>query len=228
MATTTVLLDAGGVILDESEHEKAIAKLIIQTLKPIEDGYCAERYHEDIDQAVKAYCPRTYQYVLWKYLRGDVQLFDELWAKCMNAWEHRRPELRLMNGIAEEIKSISKRFDIALAGQYGKDILSLLDSHGLLDCLSYQLTQDDFAITKPDPRYYEQILAAIGTRGEQSIMVGDRIDKDVIPARQVGMKTIRLRTGLHRNQQPRIPDEIPDVELDNIKGLTKAIMQITG
>ena len=54
----------------------------------------------------------------------------------------------------------------------------------------------------------------------------DRIDKDVIPAKQVGMKTIRIRVGLHKNQLPRIPLEIPDAELDGISGLAAAVRKV--
>ena len=57
-------------------------------------------------------------------------------------------------------------------------------------------------------------------------MVGDRIDKDVIPARQVGMKSILVRAGLYKNQQPRIPFEIPDLELDSVRGLSEAILKV--
>ena len=48
-------------------------------------------------------------------------------------------------------------------------------------------------------------------------MVGDRIDKDIIPAKMVGMKTIRIKTGIHKNQEPRIPKEIPDKTVEKIK-----------
>ncbi|MEI8405697.1 MAG: HAD family hydrolase, partial [Actinomycetes bacterium] len=71
-------------------------------------------------------------------------------------------------------------------------LLDLLEQHDLVTYLSSNLTQDDFAITKPDPRYYEQILARSGRAAERSVMVGDRIDDDVIPAKAVGMRTIRV------------------------------------
>jgi ribonucleotide monophosphatase NagD (HAD superfamily) len=31
-------------------------------------------------------------------------------------------------------------------------------------------------------------------------MIGDRIDKDVIPAKLTGMKTVRVKVGLHKTQ----------------------------
>ena len=51
-------------------------------------------------------------------------------------------------------------------------------------------------------------------------MVGDRIDKDIIPAKMVGMKTIRVKTGIHKNQEPRIPNEIPDLTVNKIEEIT--------
>ena len=52
---------------------------------------------------------------------------------------------------------------------------------------------------------------------EESIMVGDRIDKDIIPAKLIGMKTIRIRTGIHKNQEPRTPDEIAEITVNKLR-----------
>ena len=86
----------------------------------------------------------------------------------------------------------------------------------------------DFKITKPDPRYLEQITRKIGALPDECIMVGDRIDKDIIPAKQLGMKTILLRTGIHKYQKPRVPFEIPDKELPGIVGLAQAARELAG
>ncbi len=59
-------------------------------------------------------------------------------------------------------------------------------------------------------------------------MVGDRIDKDIIPAKLLGMKTILIRVGLHRNQQPRIPFEVPDAELNSVAGLAETVSGLAG
>ena len=88
------------------------------------------------------------------------------------------------------------------------------------------MTQDDFSVTKPDPRYYEQIVKAFGVDPQLCIMVGDRIDNDIIPAKQLGMRTILIRVGLHKNQQPRNPFEIPDLELDGVVGLAAAVQKL--
>jgi hypothetical protein len=40
------------------------------------------------------------------------------------------------------------------------------------------------------------------------------------------MKAVLVRTGIHRDQIPRTPFEIPDADLPGINGLAKAIMEL--
>lgn len=220
---THVLLDAGGVILDESEHESIRAEIIVSTLAQVVPGYTIDSYNTDIGLAVESFCPNTYQYVFWRHLKPNVEEFKRLYTQHLDEWKCRRTPLKLMDGITDEVKLLSKRFKLALAGQYGGEILTLLNQASILDCFASHSTQDDFPITKPDPRYYEMIVEHLGINPEQCIMVGDRIDKDIIPAKQVGMKTVLIRTGLHKNQLPRTPQELPDVELRGAAGLADAI-----
>jgi FMN phosphatase YigB (HAD superfamily) len=132
-----------------------------------------------------------------------------------------------MPGFREEAGAIARDFHIGIAGQYGGELLQLLKDESLIDLFTYRFTQDDFDITKPDPRYLERIAAACGVAPGECVMVGDRIDNDIIPARHLGMKTVLVRVGLHRKQQPRIPFEIPDAEIEGIKGLADAVLEVS-
>lgn len=225
-AISTVLLDAGGVILDESEEETVRARIAVEVLRTAVTDYSIAQYYSDIEESVRAFCPSTYQFVFWKYLRNDRPLFDKLIGNYHHTWERRKPPLKANEGIESEVRAISAKYRVALAGQYGRDILTLLKARGILDCFSSHVTQDDFAITKPDPRYFDMIAVAVGVSPEECIMVGDRIDKDIIPAKQAGMRTIRIRVGLHRHQQPRIPLDVPDAELNSVAGLAAAVEKV--
>ncbi len=223
---TTVLLDGGGVIVDESLYEMIHAEIVSEILNLIKPGYSVVDYYDDLDEAIWAFCPNVYKYVIWHHCKGDRALFDKMQVRHMKAWNERRPPLVLFEGMKEEIKKLSVNFKIAIAGQYGREIIELLEKNGLLKYFCSQLTQDDFKITKPDPRYLEQIARKIGTLPDECIMVGDRIDKDIIPAKQLGMKTLLLRTGIHKYQKPRVPFEIPDRELPGISGLAAAAKEL--
>jgi FMN phosphatase YigB (HAD superfamily) len=49
---------------------------------------------------------------------------------------------------------------------------------------------------KPNPDYYREVLAALGKAPENCIMVGNDVDEDILPAREVGMKTFLLTHSL--------------------------------
>ena len=123
---------------------------------------------------------------------------------------------------------LAERFPIILAGQYGPEVYDLLEGHGLGDVLANRLSQRDFPITKPDPRYVALIAERSGVAPASCIMVGDRIDKDIIPAKQNGMGTVFVRTGIYRTQQPRTLEEVPDITLPGLSGLAEAIIRRWG
>ena len=226
MNRTTVFLDAGGVILDETDSEKMIAGITVDLLKPYISSYALDDYFNNIDEAVRCFCPNTYKFVYWKHLKEEPGLYNKLYSEFLRILKKERPPIKLMDGFKEEAAKLTEFYDLGIAGQYGNELLTLLKSHDLLDCFKYQFTQDDFNITKPDPRYLEAILKKCNVEAGKCIMVGDRIDKDIIPAKQVGMKTVLFRTGLHKKQQARIPEEIPHKEIFDIKELTKVLLII--
>jgi len=226
MKITTALLDAGGVILDESEHEQVRAEVAVELLNTVVPEYSVHHYYSDVEEAVRCFCPSVYQYVFWKTLKQDMSLFDNLYASYLGEWRQRKPPLKLALGFETELRAICEDFKVGIAGQYGQELLRLLDEHSILECFTYRLTQDDFATTKPDLRFYESIVKRCGIDPQQCIMVGDRIDKDVIPAKLMGIKAVLIRVGLHKNQQPRIPFEVPDAELNSISGLAETVSTI--
>lgn len=66
-------------------------------------------------------------------------------------------------------------------------------------------------------------LADLGVPPEETIMVADRLDRDIAPAKAAGMATIQFRTGRWRRQQPRAPEETPDKVVTDVPELEEAI-----
>jgi beta-phosphoglucomutase-like phosphatase (HAD superfamily) len=58
---------------------------------------------------------------------------------------------------------------------------------------------------------------------EACIFVGDRLDKDIAPAKARGMATIQFRSGRHRKQRPRHEAETPDAVVTDVAELAAAI-----
>jgi FMN phosphatase YigB (HAD superfamily) len=56
-------------------------------------------------------------------------------------------------------------------------------------------TSEGWAVSKPDPAFFERVIAELGVPAESIAYVGDRVDNDVIPAKAAGMTAIHLRRG---------------------------------
>ena len=211
-----IFLDAGGVILDETVFEANMASIITKILQNYKAGYSLEDYRKDADEAVFRFVPKVYDYILFKNI-NDID--DCKKAKQIKNDEEKKNlnnDFRVMRGLEKFLSDFSGNFRIGILGQYGSALKDFLQKQNLLRYFTFTETQENYTITKPDPRYFEAILGNCSCIAEESIMIGDRIDKDIIPARMIGMKTIRIRTGLHKNQKPRTPDEIPDFTFDSL------------
>jgi HAD superfamily hydrolase (TIGR01549 family) len=213
-----IFLDAGGVLINEDEQEKLKASIITDILKSYSQSYTQENYWKDVQEAVFRFVPRVYDYVIWKNV-NDVDVYKKTRSQYIERWNDIRPKLILMDGAAEIVPALAEHFRLGILGQYGHELIELLDLNNILHHFTYKDTQDDFKITKPDPRYFIQVLNKAGVKASGSFMVGDRIDKDIIPAKQAGMKTVRIKTGLHKDQTPRVFEEMPDHEYASIYGL---------
>jgi putative hydrolase of the HAD superfamily len=226
MAITTILFDGGGVILDEANTEQANAAIITDIIQQSGIAYSINEYWRDTEEAVYRFAPSTYRYILWKKLQNRDK-FEESHTIWRQRLASEGPPLRITVGMPEQLRTLSRHFKFGLAGQYGAEILETLKAASLLDLFEYKGTQDNFAITKPDPRYFQQIAAACGVATQSCLMVGDRIDNDVIPAHQTGMMAVRIRTGIHIRQEPRTPTEFPDAEIDSVGQLAETTIRLT-
>jgi FMN phosphatase YigB (HAD superfamily) len=85
---------------------------------------------------------------------------------------------------------------------------------------SWITNMDHLHFAKPTAAYYEEILARIGVEAEEALMVGDAVDLDIIPARQVGMATFWINDGHHQ------PDDPTSVEADGQGALADLVRLI--
>ena len=211
-----IFLDVGGVILDEKIFEENSAKIITNIIQKFNKNYITKDYSSDIDEAVYRFVPKVYDYVLYKHIK-DKHVFNNSKNQYKNEINQSNKEFKFIDGIHSFLENFSKHYNIGILGQYGKDFKQFLQNNNVLNYFTFSEIQDDYNITKPNPKYFEEIIGKCKCKAEESIMVGDRIDKDIIPAKIVGMKTIRIKVGIHKNQEPRIPEETPDLTVKGIK-----------
>lgn len=81
-----------------------------------------------------------------------------------------------------------------------------LEAWGLGQYFGVVAASAEIGVAKPDPAIFEKALEMAGCRAEEAVMVGDRLDNDILPAKAVGMKTIWIRKGLSVYQTSNAAD----------------------
>ncbi|WP_330335900.1 HAD family hydrolase [Streptomyces sp. NBC_00557] len=79
-------------------------------------------------------------------------------------------------------------------------------------------TSAEWGVSKPDPEFFERLVTAAPFPAEEILYVGDRVERDVTPAKKVGMRAALLRRGpwayLHDGD-----DSGADLRLDGLAAL---------
>ena len=120
----------------------------------------------------------------------------------------------------------------ALAGRYQLGVIAnqpagteqRLRNYGLDSFFSVCLSSTEMGIAKPDPEIFRIALEQAGCRPRDAVMVGDRIDNDIKPAKSLGMQTVRILQGVGRLQKPRTDDERPDATVKDLAELATILI----
>lgn len=82
-------------------------------------------------------------------------------------------------------------------------------------------TSDDWGVSKPDPAFFDHVIAAAPCPAERILYVGDRLDNDILPAAARGLHTALIRRGPWGVIQQRDPDaeHVPTLRIDSLAEL---------
>jgi putative hydrolase of the HAD superfamily len=69
--------------------------------------------------------------------------------------------------------------------------------------------------------FFQHILKQLKAKPDECMMVGDREDADILPAKKAGLKTVRIRRGKHSKGKTSA-----DFDIKNLKGLEKIVMKL--
>ena len=72
---------------------------------------------------------------------------------------------------------------------------------------------------KPDKEIFEKAFDLARCTAEESVMVGDRLDNDIIPANALGMKTVWLKSGLAKYQSADLGNRVADYQIYKLSEL---------
>ena len=97
-----------------------------------------------------------------------------------------------------------------------------LENWGLLKYFDVVAASAELGVSKPNKLIFEKAIELAGVPAYNAVMVGDRLDNDIIPAKAMGMKTVWIRKGLSIYQNIEFGKNIADWVVDTLSDL-KAI-----
>ncbi len=74
-------------------------------------------------------------------------------------------------------------------------------------------------VGKPSPLMLEVALASLGLTARECVIVGDRIETDIVMGKRLGLATVLVLSGITRADDPRIAEIGPDLVLPSLREL---------
>jgi HAD superfamily hydrolase (TIGR01549 family) len=223
-----VLLDVAGVLVDEIETYKWLQGQLLELLQQEGFNVSSEELEELLRQAWRRCLAYYSAAVLWHYVKPDVERFQRLRQAQRPLHEfYKAGKPQLMPGAKEIVASLNCKYRLALAGNQPVQIKEFLQSQGILQYFEYGFVSEELRVYKPDPLFFQIILDRLGVSPEEAVMVGDRLDNDIFPAKMLGLKTVRLLVWPFSLQEARIPAEMPDLTIRKFSELPKAIEELS-
>jgi HAD superfamily hydrolase (TIGR01457 family) len=76
-------------------------------------------------------------------------------------------------------------------------------------------------VGKPSPIILEVALARLGVDARDAVIVGDRIETDIVMGKRLGLATVLVLSGVTRADDPRVAEIAPDLVLPSIRDLIR-------
>ena len=219
MPFRAVLFDVGGPLDTEASAEPLVDAHIRAALAAEGIDITDAEYAAANQWAVESFAWNTYQAIFWRLCGGN----REMAARFSTSNAGRQFELR--DGIPALLQTLHARgLLMGLAANQPTKTIARLDEFGIGHYFAHREVSETHGFRKPDVRLFLRACDDLGVHPGETIMVGDRIDNDVVPANNLGIYTILFRTGRHIAQQPRTLAEVPAAEVHDVQGLQAAIL----
>lgn len=117
------------------------------------------------------------------------------------------------------LEKLSRNYKVGVIANQSIGTADRLEHFGILKYIDLVVASAEEGVSKPDKRIFEIALERSGCKPENAVMVGDRIDNDIVPAKQIGMKTIWVKQGFGRLWHVTGEDEKADYEAEKLSDI---------
>lgn len=125
----------------------------------------------------------------------------------------------------ETLKALKERgYNLGIIANQVEGTAQRLEAWGLLKYFDVVATSAELGVAKPDKLIFEKAFELADCQPCNSVMIGDRLDNDIAPAKALGMKTVWIRKSLSIYQSLDFGKNIADWIIDNLSDLKEIFM----
>lgn len=118
---------------------------------------------------------------------------------------------------------IDKGYKLSIIANQKLGTEERLESWGLRQFFDVVAASAEIGYSKPDKEIFEKAFELAGCTEAESVMVGDRLDNDIIPAKAIGMKTIWVKNGLAQYQGAESGEGVADYQIGSLSELLRIL-----
>ncbi len=120
------------------------------------------------------------------------------------------------------LKTLRQRgYKLSVIANQAEGTVKRLKKWNLYDYFEFVLASYEEGVSKPDKEIFLRALKRADAEPSDCVMIGDRVDNDVKPAKELGLKTVLVKHGVVAPyQNPQAPEYKPDI---TVKGLNELL-----
>lgn len=192
-----IFFDVGSTLVDESlAYEHRIRTAIKGT-----------------DITYEAFCQMMLEHY-YRGAKGDLETMKHF-GLTKPRWYHE--DERLYPGAEACLKALRGHYHIGVIANQSLGTAKRLEKLGIGKYIELVIASAEEGVAKPDPEIFHRALYRAGCKPEEAVMVGDRLDNDILPAKQLGMKTVWCRQGFGGLLKEWGDDATPDIIVQNLQ-----------
>lgn len=183
-----VFMDVGGVMYDDRIYLAALRAALRELGAEMTD----EEFSAEYDACRRAQGGSFRERLARRFLGPDADV---------GAVEHRAaahwayPPEALEPDVVPCLEELASRYRLGLVANQPSAVREALGRDGIERFFEIWGVSEDLGVEKPDPRIYEHALKAAAVEPPRAVMVGDRLDYDIRPAAEAGMRTVWVLRG---------------------------------
>lgn len=224
-----LFLDLGGPVFDD-EPWSAYIRTVLQQELSREGLLASPDTFFAVEQEVKAKRQSGFLRMLVRAVSESEEQAQRIWRRVQLIQEATDlatfTRLNPMQpGAAEAIHLLARRYRLATLSNNLLIANELLKFHGVWDCFVVSGNSAEVGFSKPDPRLFQCVLTRAGCQPAEALMIGDRLDNDIAPAKRLGLRAARIRVGWYSNVEPCCAEEQAEYEASSLFDLAQLLLE---